>query len=352
MIKVAFDIRPLNNPQKYRGVGVYTQNLYSQLRQKTKKVAVYGFKHPQEITENTDLVHYPYFDPFSLTLPLFKKFPTVVTVHDLIPIIFPEHFPKGLKGWLKWQIQKLSLKRTIHIITDSDSSQKDIVKILKVKKDSVSSIHLAPASVFQPASLAEQRRIRKKLGLPEKFLLYVGDFNWNKNVPSLVKACIGLEIPLVVAGGKAVSFDYDPRHPENQPLAEFQRLVQRHAELTTTPGFLSQKDLIALYSTATFYCQPSFYEGFGLPVLEAMACGCPVICSSFSSLPEVAGEAAIYIKDPYSVQSIKATIKKAFNFSEKSREKIINNAFKQVKKFSWQKTAQETRGVYEKALKG
>jgi len=278
------------------------------------------------------------------------KNPTVVTVHDIIPLLFPQHFPKGVKGWLKWQYQKFRLKQAAQIITDSQSSAQDIHKITHISSSKIDSVYLAASDDFKPASQTEQARVRRKYHLQDKFVLYVGEFNWNKNVVGLTKACLDLEMPLLVAGGRAVDKDYDRSHPENQPLSEFQRLAQDNADLTTTPGYVSQKDLIALYSTATVYCQPSFYEGFGLPVLEAMSCGCPMVCSDKGSLPEVAGKAAFYIKDPYSLGSIEKMLKKALNLSKSQRQKIVKQGLKQANKFSWQKTAQQTVNVYEKTI--
>lgn len=350
-MKIAFDIRPLSNPEKFRGVGVYTKNLLKKLQTPIfKKIEIFEFDDEDQIPQDTDLIHYPYFNPFLLTLPLKFKKPTVVTVHDMIPLLFPQHFPKGVKGWFKWQYQKLRLKQTNHIITDSQASAQDICQVAHIKKLKISSVYLAASDDFKPASRTEQARVKKKYQLPDKFVLYVGEFNWNKNVVGLTKACLDLEMPLLVAGGRAVDENYDHSHPENQPLSEFQHLAKDNAELTTTPGYVSQKDLIALYSTAAVYCQPSFYEGFGLPILEAMACGCPVVCSNKGSLPEVAGKAVFYIKDPYSLTSIEKTLKKALNLSKNQRQKMIDQGLRQAERFSWQKTAQKTVEVYEKVI--
>jgi len=114
---------------------------------------------------------------------------------------------------------------------------------------------------------------------------------------------------------------------------------------------ISQKDLVVLYSIASVYCQPSFYEGFGLPVLEAMACGCPVVCSKKGSLTEVAGEAALYIDKPDKISSIKKALKKGLNLSKSQRSKQVKAGLKQAKKFSWQKTGEKTIDVYKKVLR-
>lgn len=349
-LKVAFDIRPLTNPEKYRGVGVYTKNLLQGLKKEDLGIKLIEFSDESQIPGEVDLIHYPYFNPFLVTLPLYSKIPRVITVHDVIPLLFPQHFPKGFRGWFKWQRQKLALKLSQQIITDSLSSKKDIIKVTGIRKTKVNPVYLAADPIFQPASQSEQKRVRQKYDLPAKFVLYVGDFNWNKNVVNLTKACLDLDLALLVLGSKAIATDYDHFHPENRALTQFQELATNYADLTT-PGFVAQKDLVALYSTATVYCQPSYYEGFGLPVLEAMVCGCPVVCSQNSSLVEVAGSAAIAIKDPKHLNSIETALSQAFNLSPSARDKLIKKGLIQAQQFSWQKTVKETIKVYENTKK-
>jgi len=343
-MKVAIDVSVIRRHQS-RGIGVYTQNLVEALR--LIKQADFSIRLIKQgsIPQDIDLVHYPYFDLFFLTLPIFKKKPVIVTIHDVIPLVFPDKFPKGIRGWVKFQIQKFSLKSVAAVITDSQNSKKDIVKYFKFPPEKIYVVPLAPDIKFRPIKSALIRsRIKVKYRLPERFILYVGDVNWNKNVEGLIKACAKLQTFLVLVG-KAFM---------NKRLKETQKILRLIKELDLNNrikilGYIPKKDLVAVYNLAAVYVQPSFYEGFGLPVLEAMACGTPVVCSKTASLPEVADKAALFI-NPYNINSIAGGIKRVLKNS-KLKNQLIKKGFNQVKKFSWQKTAQETIKVYHEVLK-
>lgn len=341
---IGFDTRPLKTPEKWRGVGVYIQNLLPYLK-KSKKIEVIELANNKP--NKFDIVHYPYFRPFQKTLSFFKSTPRAVTVHDLIPLKFPQHFPKGIKGSLIWMWQKRCLKKSNLILTDSKASKKDIINILKINPKKVKVTYLSASKDFKPLPQPQVKKLLKKYNLPQKFVLYVGDFNWNKNVVNLTQACISLNLPLVLPGSTAIRSKYNTSHPENQMLFNFQKLAQKHPNLIKTLGQVSQKELVALYNQAFVYCQPSYYEGFGLPVLEAMQSGCPVVCSKSSSLPEVAGKAAIYIKKPFSDKEIKTALKKVLKMTQSKRDQLIKKGLKQAQKFSWKKTAQQTIKYYE-----
>jgi len=143
------------------------------------------FTRSEKLPKNIDLVHIPYFEPFFLTLPKVNKFKTVVTVHDLTPLVFPKEFPAGLKGKLKWQIQKGRLKKADHIITDSESSKEDIIKYVGVSESKISVVYLAAGEEFEKlkADNLKLKAVREKYDLPDPFCLYVGDVTWNKNLP-------------------------------------------------------------------------------------------------------------------------------------------------------------------------
>ncbi len=347
-MKILIDISPIRSKSKKRGIGFYTKHLVASLRKYDKANTYQLFIGKEKIPPKTDLVHYPYFDFFYLTLPLVKKTKTIVTVHDATPLVFPKKFPKGIKGLIKYKIQKTSLKRTDAVITDSHCSKRDIVKFLDYPKEKIFVIPLAPSENFKRIKDQSQlEAVRKKYKLPKKFILYVGDANWNKNLLNLTKACRKLKIPLVLVGQTFILKKFNRSHFENQSLVEVQKQIKKHKNIFA-PGFVKAKDLVLLYNLATVYCQPSYYEGFGLPVLEAMRCGCPVVCSQTPSLPEVAGDAAYYF-NPYSKNSLCKSLKKCLDDKNLARKLSILGE-KQAKKFSLRKTALETSRVYQKVL--
>jgi glycosyltransferase involved in cell wall biosynthesis len=341
---IAIDIAPLSTEHKTRGIGSYAKNLIEALQKYEKKHSYTFFTRGIKVPKNVDLVHYPYFDPFFLTLPLRKTKRTIVTVHDLIPLVFPDKFPPGIKGLLKWRMQKFSLMGAKRIITDSGQSKVDIHRLAGLSNDRIDVVPLAPAPIFGVISNKKKlEKIRKKYKLPNRFVLYVGDVNWNKNVHGLLDALHRLKFDLVLVG-KAF---------EDKSLVEM-RLLNKHiaslrlAKRVKKLGFVPEEDLVAIYNLASVYVQPSFYEGFGLPVLEAMACGCPVVCSYVASLREIGGPAiAVEPNDP---ENIASGIFRVVAMNTDEREKLIHEELAWVNKFSWKSVATKTVASYEKAL--
>lgn len=329
---------------RVRGTGFYIKNLVSSLK-KFDGNNEYVFCTSKDIPDDANIVHYPYFEPFFLTLPLFEKRKLVVTVHDLIPFVFPKNFPRGIKGNLRWEIQKRILRRANMIITDSNSSKEDIEKFVKVDANKIKAIYLAASDKFK--KLENAGDVRRKYNLPEKFVLYVGDVTWNKNLPRLIEAVRGLDLPLVMVGKALVDEDFDRENPWNSDLSKVHDLAQNYSKLIR-PGFVEDNDLVKLYNLATVFAMPSIYEGFGLPILEAMGCSCPVVTSRGGSIPEIAGDAAIYV-DPYSVENIAQGIKDLF-YNEDLRRSFRKKAIDQSKKFSWEKTTKETIKLYESLI--
>jgi glycosyltransferase involved in cell wall biosynthesis len=186
---------------------------------------------------------------------------------------------------------------------------------------------------------------RKRYALPERFLIHVGTIEPRKNLRRLVEALQqlrerGLEIPLVIVGAKGWLYD---------------ELFRRVEELDVDdkilfPGYVAAADLPSLYSAATAAVMPSVYEGFGLPVLEAMACGTPVVSSDTSSLPELGGDAALYF-DPYDLDGMANAIRDVWTDAD-LREDMSQRGFEQAASFSWQRAADETLRVYERTLGG
>jgi glycosyltransferase involved in cell wall biosynthesis len=340
-MRVALDQSPLTI-HKGRGIGYYTQRLTEAL--KTKIIKFTGTVIPK-----ADLIHYPGFTLFTKP-PKKTSLPFIVTVHDLIPLDYPQHFPPGLRGRLIWYLQKKWLKLAKTIITDSKASKKSIIKHTGIDARKINVIYLAADKVFTTLNnQTKLKAIQKRYQLPEKFVLYVGDLNWNKNILSLTKACLDLDYPLVVVGKQTFNNDYDRSHPENQDLRTFQSQAQTNPTKILRIGFVPTRDLVAIYNLATIYAQPSIAEGFGLPILEAFACGCPVITSKFTSTAEIAGSAALLI-DPKKDIELNESLTKLWT-KPALRRRLSTLGLKQAKLFTWAKTAQQTYEVFKKALR-
>lgn len=350
-MKVIIDISPLKSAHKTRGIGMYTRRLVDAVRE-IDKDNKYILTTKSDHISDADIIHYPYFDLFFHTLPLKKQTKTVVTIHDLIPLMFPKDFPSGIKGKIRFFLQRTALKNVNTIITDSQNSKKDIIKYLNINENKISVVYLAAAKEFTPKSEKEILEIRKKYNLPEKFVLYVGDVNANKNLIQLIEAFCEVnnshpKLHLVLVG----------RAFKNHKLVQVKEIKEKivNSKLEDKVHIISNvpldpsKDLVAIYNAASVYVQPSLYEGFGLPILEAFACGTPVVASNVSSIPEITGDAAILV-NPNSIPQIASGIKKAITLSETNRNKLIEKGMLQAKKFSWKKTALETIAIYKKII--
>jgi glycosyltransferase involved in cell wall biosynthesis len=290
-----------------------------------------------------DLAHVPYFgSPLSPTVPI------VVTIHDLIPMVLPE-YRGGVRVRLYTALAAAAARQASLILADSEASQRDILQKLGAPINRVRVIYLAPAPHFQPAENWQQIiDIKKKYNLPENFVLYLGGYDVRKNVSALlhaytwVSATLGDQYPLVLAGG--VPRNDTPLFPNPRRLARELGLE----EFVVTPGWIAEEDLPLLYAAAAVFVYPSRYEGFGLPVLEAMACGAPVVTTTAASIPELAGPAAFQL-DPDDTKHMAAPIIRLCT-EEESRDEMIERGFQQVEKFNWQKTAQQTLQAYRDAL--
>jgi glycosyltransferase involved in cell wall biosynthesis len=347
-MKIAIDVSPLQSGHKIRGVGFYLEYLKQSLLEYFPEHNYTFFTDAKDLKSEIDVVHFPYFDPFFFTLPATNKYKTVVTVHDLTPLVFPEHFPAGLKGNFRWQLQKFRLRKAHAIIADSHASKKDIIKIAGVPENKVSVAYLAAGKEFVRIKNHEARikELKRKYDLPEKFALYVGDVTWNKNVPNLVKAIKKSDIPLVMVGKSLVTKDFDKTNPWNKDLIEVQTLVENEKNIFML-GFVPTDDLVVLYNAATLFVFPSIYEGFGLPVIEAMQSGCPVVTTSGGSLKEVAGDAAIFA-DGKDIDNLAKKLQLVFT-SKTVQKELSAKGLKQAHKFNWKKTAEETINTYKKA---
>ncbi len=342
-LHIAIDITPLGSLAETRGVGAYTRELVSALKQYASQHEYTFFVRGEKLPTSVDLVHYPYFDPFFLTLPLLSGQPVVVTVHDLIPLVFTAAFPSGARGRLKWLVQKTLLKRAAAVITDSRASKVDIHKITGIQSDKIAVIPLAAGSQFERVTDKNKlKMVSDKYKLPQDFFLYVGDINWNKNIPGLLAGFHKLSLShpsKLVLAGKAF---LDLHLPEAQEIDFLIRDLHIESSVLR-PGFIEMADLPAIYTLAKAYVQPSLAEGFGLPVLEAFACGTPVISSNRSSLLEISGPAVRI--DPDDPESLAQALAKAAvkPLTPTERDKYVIWA----RQFSWEQVAHKTVAVYE-----
>jgi glycosyltransferase involved in cell wall biosynthesis len=280
--------------------------------------------------ESVDVVHVPYFAP-----PLVGAEKTVVTVHDLIPLVVPAY--RGSAGVRLY---------TRLVSTDSQASREDILRLLRVDPAKVHVVPLAADERFKPVHDARRvQRVRQKYGLPDEYVLYLGGFDQRKNLSTLLAAYAAVNTdlthhtPLVIAGrlpSRDSNFFPDPRVMVHRWNLE---------GMVTFVGWVAEEDKPVLYSEATIFVFPSFYEGFGLPVLEAMRCGAPVIASEAASLPEISGDAAVLFT-PHDVQGLAQALTELLQDSPR-RELLGAMALERAQLFSWKQTVAQTVKIYE-----
>lgn len=344
-MNILIDTRPLQNESAVRGIGRYTREL---VRSLTSLKTTHRFVTKIEPGMRVDLVHYPYFDFFFPTLPILKPHPTIVTIHDVIPLIFAKHYPRGIRGNIKLLYQRLSLMNVAAVITDSQCSKRDIHQYLHVAHEKITAIPLAASQDIKRPPVTYIREVLKKYALPNEYLLYVGDIGYNKNLPFLLSVLKSMpNVHFVMVGRQVNNTAISEGKQIDSVIAQF-GLENRVLRLNTIDTS-NNLELCALYAGAKAYIQPSLYEGFGLPVLEAMQCKTPVISSVGGSLPEVCGKAAIYFH-PREEQECRAAIEKVWQLSKSERTSLIEVGVQQAESFSWERTAKETLTVYEKFL--
>jgi len=237
---------------------------------------------------------------------------------------------------------RYSGKRADHIISDSESTRKDIINFLGVDGGKVSTVHLAAAELFSnPVSERDVDDFRKRQGLDKPYFLYTVHMSPRKNMGRLIEAFAMVrknhDVELVVTGPRGWSCD-------------FEGIVSRHgqADHVRKIGFVPDRDMPCLYRGALVYVFPSFFEGFGLPILEAQASGCPVICSDRTSLPEVAGNGAL-IFDATDTHALADAMISLVN-SEDLRKDLITRGHENEKKFSWKKASEQTLNIFNKVM--
>jgi glycosyltransferase involved in cell wall biosynthesis len=250
----------------------------------------------------------------------------VVTIHDTAHLEFPEWYSPKFSAWYKWLLPRLA-KRVSHIITVSNFSRNQIIEILGVEPSKVSVISCGVDSVFFSVNREMVDIIRKKYQLPSEYVLTVSAISPRKNFQRVIKAWEALrenDIPLVVVGKSGLQFAKDVGFGK----------IPKGVIFT---GYVSDEDLPSLYAGAIAFLYPSLYEGFGIPILEAMATGTPVITSSITSMPEVAGDAAILV-DPYEVESIASGIEQLI-YDSSLRNALCKQGLVRAKSYTWENAA-------------
>ncbi|WGK55938.1 glycosyltransferase family 1 protein [Pantoea sp. SS70] len=264
----------------------------------------------------------------------------ITTFHDLSPFKYPIFFePKRCK-YTQQEILK-GLKRSDYIITVSDYIKNELAEHFNFPYEKIKTTHLAASSSFHPRDALQTMHIMKKYGLEyQRFSLFVGTIEPRKNIVSLIDAYESLPIyirhtyPLVISGFKGW---------KNEDILSRIEKAQREGWLVYL-GYVPNDDIAPLYSACRVFCFPSKYEGFGLPVLEALQSGVPVVCSNNSSLPEVAGESSFY-HDSNDVSGIAKQLEIAIS-SDEQRKIAIDRGIIHSKRFSWEKCARETVDIY------
>ena len=284
------------------------------------------------------ICHYP-----NSIAPLRSPCPYVVTIHDMTLSMLPHYHP-WRKQLLIRPLIPLVARRAARVITVSQSARNDIVRLLHIPAERVSVIPEAAAAYFRPASAEEQARVRAAYGLRRPFIFSIGTLEPRKNLVRLIRAWGKLrqqgaiEHQLVIAGGHG--WQYGPIY------AEAQRLDCADDVIFT--GYLPASDLPGLYSAADVFAFPSLYEGFGLPVVEAMACGTPVLISTTPALVEVAGDAAVQV-EAHSVASISEGLERILSDAP-LREQLRQAGLARAASYSWERTARSTLAVYRQAV--
>jgi len=285
-----------------------------------------------------DLLHTTDFIP-----PAWGYRRSVITVHDLTFLHYPQFITAESRAYYNRQIAG-AVRRADHILADSHATQSDLISMLNVPGEKVTVVHLAADPAFRPMDEDQVMPVVARYGLQPGFLLCVGTLEPRKNLPGLLEAyrlLLGVLddfAPLVLVGGRGWLYD------EIFERVEALRLGERVRFLHDVPD----ADLPGLYNAAGLLTTPSFYEGFGLPALEAMACGTPVVVSDRSSLPEIVGQAGRLVNpdDPHDLAQALAQVLTDGSLRERMRALGLERAAQ----FSWERTARETLAVYRRVL--
>ena len=290
--------------------------------------------------EGLDLYHSPYY-----VMPYRMPCPTVVTIHDLIPLVQPDALPSRWLAPVYSFLLRLAADRAEGILVDSNATKGDLVRLLRRARRPIEVAPLGVDERFQPPSPDLVMQYRQRISLHQPYLLYLGMNKPHKNLVKLVQAWSFLSKSgrrgsiLVIAG------EQDPRYPQVRQTVERLGLGQCVRFL----GPVSDADLPTLYGAAECFVFPSLYEGFGLPVLEAMACGAPIACSDVSSLPEIVGDVAVTF-DPRSVPDIARALSQLLS-DGRLQASLGKQGRVRAEAFTWRRTAEATLALYRMVAK-
>jgi glycosyltransferase involved in cell wall biosynthesis len=280
-----------------------------------------------------DLLFLPNFNQFSIN----PKTKLVITVHDLSPIVTPEFYDSRRKLWHIFVNIKKSLHRANHILAVSEFTKGELMRIYGLPDSKITVTHLGvQRNVFHPdLSKDKMRHVRNIYGLPADFYLFIGTLEPRKNIPSIIKAFekLNLDMDLVIAGRQGWKYKTILNQIENSPKRRRIKYL----------GYIEEEHKPYLLKLAKGLVWPSFYEGFGLPPLEAMAVGTPVITSQVTALPETAGSSAVMV-DPYSIPDLSRAMKLVSEDLD-LRNDLIHKGLANAKKFDWKSTAEKTLSV-------
>ena len=306
------------------------------------KVLFEQWQFPRACAEvGATIAHVPYWGA-----PLQSPVPLVVTIHDLTTLLVPE-YRRGWKSRLYNALVTASARGASHVITDSFASKMNIIDLLGIKEEGVTAVYLAVGPEYTPKadnSLLETA-VRRKYDLPDFYVLYLGGFLLHKNINTLLLAysyvgpSLGIDYPLILAGRKPTqTSDIYPDYDDYIKALRIEKYVK-------WIGFVDEADKPILYRNAETFVFPSRHEGFGLDVLEALACGVPVVTTTADSLPEVVGDAGFAV-DPGASRAMAGAIL-ATVLQDNLRADLQQKAAQQVALFSWEKTATETLMIYD-----
>lgn len=301
------------------------------------------FKYPTILKRtHLDLIHYTNFNsPI-----LFTKIPSVVTIHDLTLWFFPG---RGQKSWFRRMVYRFVIKRTCqnakHIIAITKKTKQDIIKLLNINPEKITIVYEAVPKNYKIISNDQKiKKLKHKFNISKPYTMYVGQWRDHKNVIKMIRAFslfrrrYNIDYQLVMVG------KVDDKYPQIKAIIKELELTN-HVVFT---GYVPDSELPYIYNGAEFFVWPSLYEGFGLPPLEAMACGTPVVSSNVSCMPEVLGDAAYYF-NPLSVESIaKSMADMAQSYALKREFRL--KGLRQAKKYSFEKSAKQTYKIYKQIL--